>query len=617
MFNAYVIAFGGLLLLGGRLSDLLGAKRVFSLGWVVLAAGSLAAGLADSTDLEIAARAVQGAGAALIAPSALTLLMMLFGSDPKELMKAFAIYGAAAPAGGTAGVFLGGVITEWISWPWVFYINIPIALAVLALVPGLMPAAPARRGSIDLAGAATATAGLALTVFGIVRAPEEGWGSAATLGAIAGGVALLALFVAIQAARREPLMRLSIFRAPNLAAANVAQLMLGAAWIPTWFFLNLYLQQRSGCRGLIARRHIRRGNAADGGARAEARRGIGDPRDLLVGRRPEQAQEHDADQNDRCEPSRDGQPGRRAPPRWHREDGGSRSPRLCRDGGAVGDSGSSCRRCRGGGRGGRCSGRRAPRARSEVVDRHSRGSRRGCGCRAGGRRSVRQRRRLGPRRRVGPRPRGGGAGRDDAHLARGDCRWQRRGWSRVGLRRWDRRLGPWRRPRLRRWPRRHGRWIRHSRLGRWIRYSRLGRFAGVRAAAVVRAGVGHLNNALGSASRAAVSAFGGLAAPAATSRASARVAFAPGAAPGAGGRPLTGSPRHVHGRRSTSTSRRGRRSRTTSAPAASATTSCTRSAVMELPSSPRAMTNAASRANSHSALRCAWPIEIAARRARE
>jgi EmrB/QacA subfamily drug resistance transporter len=243
VFNAYVIAFGGLLLLGGRLSDLLGAKRVFSLGWLVLAVGSLAAGLADSTGVEIAARAVQGAGAALIAPSALTLLMMLFGGNQKELMKAFAIYGAAAPAGGTAGVFLGGVITEWISWPWVFYVNLPIALAVLAVVPGLMPSTPRRRGSIDVAGALTATAGLALTVFGIVRAPEEGWGSAATLGAIAGGVALLALFVAIQATRREPLMRLSIFRIPNLAAANLAQLLLGAAWIPMWFFLNLYLQQ--------------------------------------------------------------------------------------------------------------------------------------------------------------------------------------------------------------------------------------------------------------------------------------------------------------------------------------------------------------------------------------
>ena len=243
VFNAYVIAFGGLLLLGGRLSDLFGAKRLFSIGWAVLAAGSLAAGLAGSTEVEIAARAVQGAGAALIAPSALTLLMMLFGHNPKELMKAFAVYGAAAPAGGTAGVFLGGVITEWASWPWVFYINIPIALIVLAVVPGLMPSAPARRGSIDIAGAVTATAGLAMTVFAIVRAPEEGWGSAATLLVLGGGLALLALFVALQARVREPLMRLGIFRTPNLAAANIAQLLLGAAWIPMWFFLNLYLQQ--------------------------------------------------------------------------------------------------------------------------------------------------------------------------------------------------------------------------------------------------------------------------------------------------------------------------------------------------------------------------------------
>ena len=243
VFNAYVIAFGGLLLLGGRLSDLLGAKRIFAAGWAILAAGSLAAGLAESTTVEVASRAVQGAGAALIAPSALTLLMMLFGNDPKELTKAFAVYGAAAPAGGTAGVFLGGVITEWISWPWVFYVNIPIALLVLALVPSLMPDVEARRGSIDVTGALTATAGLALTVFGIVRAPGEGWGSSETLLAIGGGLALLAAFVAIQSGRREPLMRLSILRTPNLAAANVAQLLLGAAWIPMWFFLNLYLQQ--------------------------------------------------------------------------------------------------------------------------------------------------------------------------------------------------------------------------------------------------------------------------------------------------------------------------------------------------------------------------------------
>jgi MFS family permease len=179
----------------------------------------------------------------LIAPSALSLLKMLFGGNPKELVKAFAVYGAAAPAGGTAGVFLGGVITEWISWPWVFYINVPIALLVLAVTPRLMPAAPARRGSIDVAGALTATAGLALTVFGVVRAPAEGWGSTTTVLTVAGGLLALATFVTLQATRREPLMPLGIFRAPNLAAANLAQLLLGAAWIPMWFFLNLYLQQ--------------------------------------------------------------------------------------------------------------------------------------------------------------------------------------------------------------------------------------------------------------------------------------------------------------------------------------------------------------------------------------
>jgi EmrB/QacA subfamily drug resistance transporter len=250
VFNAYVIAFGGLLLLGGRLSDLFGAKRLFTAGWVVLAAGSLAAGLADSTGVEIAARAVQGAGSALIVPSALTLLMMLFGSNPKELTKAFAVYGAAAPAGGTAGVFLGGVITEWAAWPWVFFINIPVAFIALALTPRLMPAVPARRGSVDLAGATLATGGLAALVFAIVRAPEQGWGSTATLAVGAAGLAALALFVALQHVRREPLMRLGILRSPNLASANIAQVLLGAAWVPMWFFLNLYLQQVLGLGAL-------------------------------------------------------------------------------------------------------------------------------------------------------------------------------------------------------------------------------------------------------------------------------------------------------------------------------------------------------------------------------
>ncbi|MFD4248956.1 MFS transporter [Amycolatopsis thermoflava] len=243
VFNAYVVAFGGLLLLGGRLSDLLGARRMFTAGWVVTLAGSVVAALAGTAAIELTGRVLQGAGAALIAPSALTLLMVLFGERPKELTKALALYGAAAPAGGTAGVFLGGVITEWLSWPWIFWLYVPISLIAIAATPALMPVTPARRGAVDVAGAVAVTAGLALTVFAIVRAPEQGWGSAATLGALAGGIVLLAIFLVIQRSRRVPLVRLGIFRTPNLGAANLAQLLLGAAWIPMWYFLNLYLQQ--------------------------------------------------------------------------------------------------------------------------------------------------------------------------------------------------------------------------------------------------------------------------------------------------------------------------------------------------------------------------------------
>jgi EmrB/QacA subfamily drug resistance transporter len=243
VFNAYVITAGGLLLLGGRLADLFGARRLFVAGFVVLSAASLLAGLAGSEAVLLAARALQGLGAALIAPAALTLLLILFAHDPKDLTKAFAVYGTAAAAGGTAGVFLGGVLTEWASWEWIFLVNIPIGLAVLAATGALLPASAGRRGSVDVLGALSVTAGIAVVVLGIVRAPEEGWGSPETMLLLAAGVALLGVFVAIQRLRRDPLMPRSIFRAPNLAGANVVVALLGAAWQPVWFFLNLYLQQ--------------------------------------------------------------------------------------------------------------------------------------------------------------------------------------------------------------------------------------------------------------------------------------------------------------------------------------------------------------------------------------
>jgi len=242
VFNAYVVAFAGLLLLGGRLSDLFGARHVFTAGWAILSVGSLVAGLADGVAVELTGRAIQGAGSALIAPSALTLLFTVFDGS-KDLPKALALYGAAAPAGGTAGVFLGGVLTEWASWPWVFLINLPVAAVVLLLTPSTMPAGARARGSLDLAGAITATVGLGALVFAVVRAPEVGWTAGSTVLAGLGGLALLGAFVALQAKLRQPLMRLGILRVPNLAAANIAQLLLGAAWIPMFFFLSLYLQQ--------------------------------------------------------------------------------------------------------------------------------------------------------------------------------------------------------------------------------------------------------------------------------------------------------------------------------------------------------------------------------------
>src|SRR4051812_239097 len=189
IFNAYVVAFGGLLLLGGRLSDLFGARRIFTTGWAVLAVGSLVAGLANGVAVELTGRAIQGAGSALIAPAALTLLFQVFGGT-SDFPKALALYGAAAPAGGTAGVFLGGVLIEYASWPWVFFINLPVAAGVLLLTRSVMPAGKPGRGSLDLAGATTATLGLGAVVFAIVRAPEAGWTSGSTLLPGLGGLAL-------------------------------------------------------------------------------------------------------------------------------------------------------------------------------------------------------------------------------------------------------------------------------------------------------------------------------------------------------------------------------------------------------------------------------------------
>ena len=200
VFNAYVVAFGGLLLLGGRLADLYGARRIFIAGFAILTGASLLAGLAPTEGILLAGRALQGVGSALIAPAALTLLMTLFAHDPRELTKALALYGAAAPAGGTAGVFLGGVLTSGLDWRWVFFVNVPIGILVLIASSRVLPDIARRPGTLDLAGAFSVTAALSLAVFGIVRAPEVGWTSIETLASLGGAIALLVAFVGSQVA---------------------------------------------------------------------------------------------------------------------------------------------------------------------------------------------------------------------------------------------------------------------------------------------------------------------------------------------------------------------------------------------------------------------------------
>jgi len=237
VFNAYVIAFGGLLLLGGRLADLKSPRRIFMAGFLILGIGSVLAGVAWSAAANITGRAIQGVGAALIAPAALTLVMTAF-KDPRELSRALGFWGASAAAGGSAGVFLGGVITHWLDWRWAFLVNVPLVLAVLIASPSVLARGTKRPGQVDYLGAFFGTSALVLAVYAIV-----GVDAAVRFVLLAVAGALLAAFLYIQKTRRTPLVPLRIFAAPNLAAGNIVMGLLGAAWIPGWFFLNLYLQQ--------------------------------------------------------------------------------------------------------------------------------------------------------------------------------------------------------------------------------------------------------------------------------------------------------------------------------------------------------------------------------------
>ena len=246
--NAYTVTFAGFLLLGGRAADLLGRRRVFVAGLTLFALASLAGALADSQELLIAARAVQGLGGAIIAPASLSILTTTFAEGPAR-NRAVGIWGAMGGAGGAAGVLLGGVITDLLSWRWILFINVPIGLLAAVAAHRLLQESrnTARAQEFDLRGALAATLGLSLLVLGIVRTDQTGWGNTFTVLLIGAGVVVLIAFVIIEGRiARSPLMPLRIYRSRTLSAANLVVLLVGGASFGMWFFMSLYLQQVHG-----------------------------------------------------------------------------------------------------------------------------------------------------------------------------------------------------------------------------------------------------------------------------------------------------------------------------------------------------------------------------------
>lgn len=241
--NAYLLTFGGFLLLGGRLGDLFGRRRLFLIGITLFTLASLGCGVANSQTLLIGARAVQGLGGAVLSAVALSLIMNLF-TEPADRAKAMGFFGFVSAGGGSIGVLLGGLLTNALNWHWIFLVNLPVGIAVFLLSLALLPTDPntATSGRLDLAGAVTVTASLMLAVYAIVNGNEAGWRSAQTLGLLVAALALFILFLTIEARIASPLMPLGLFRLWNLTVANVVGVLWAAAMF-AWFFLAaLYLQ---------------------------------------------------------------------------------------------------------------------------------------------------------------------------------------------------------------------------------------------------------------------------------------------------------------------------------------------------------------------------------------
>jgi EmrB/QacA subfamily drug resistance transporter len=251
--NAYVLTFGGFLLLGGRTADLVGRRKVFMAGLMLVAVASLAAGFAATEGQLIAARAAQGLGAAIISPAALSIVTTTF-SDGAERNKALGVWGAVAGSGGAAGVLLGGVLTEWLGWEWVLWVNVPVSLIAFVLSPRLLAETrmEGEKRVFDVAGAVTVTAALSILVYALVDANSVGWGSTQTVGLIVLSVLLMAAFVAIELRTAKPLVPFSIFRIRTLTGANVVGLLVGASLFSMFFFISLYMQQVLGYSAIHA-----------------------------------------------------------------------------------------------------------------------------------------------------------------------------------------------------------------------------------------------------------------------------------------------------------------------------------------------------------------------------
>jgi EmrB/QacA subfamily drug resistance transporter len=251
--NAYVLTFGGFLLLGGRAADLLGRRRVFIAGLIVFALASLAGGLAQSEGWLIAARAVQGLGAALVSPAALSIVTTTF-AEGAERNKALGVWGAVAGSGGAAGVLLGGILTSGLGWQWVLFVNTPIGIAAALIAPRLIAESRAEveQRRFDVAGAVTVTAGLSILVYALVDAQKAGWGSFQTIGLLSLSAVLLAAFVVIELRGSSPLMPFRIFRIRTVTGANVTGLLIGASLFSMFFFISLYMQQVLGYGALKA-----------------------------------------------------------------------------------------------------------------------------------------------------------------------------------------------------------------------------------------------------------------------------------------------------------------------------------------------------------------------------